>query len=116
LTNNTTYQICVFETEPKDLRVVESADRHEVSGTSVDAGGVAKLGDLVNESDDEMGAKRLREPAERLHGRGMLPALDARDRGVAGSHALREFGLAQLQLTPAAYNDPRQRLIRREPL
>jgi hypothetical protein len=46
----------------------------------------------------------------------MLPALDARDRGVAGPHALRQRGLAQPQLTPSAYNDPRQRLIRREPL
>jgi hypothetical protein len=92
------------------------ADCHEVRGASVDAGSVAKLGDLVNESDDEMGAKRPREPAERLHGRGMLSALDTRDRGVAGPHALRELGLAQLQLTTAAYNDPCQRLIRRESL
>jgi hypothetical protein len=89
-----------------------SADRDEVSSASVDARSVAKLSNLVNESDDEMGPKRLGEPAKRLHSRGVVPALDARDRGVACPHPLRQLRLAQPQLTPAAYHDPRQRLVR----
>ncbi len=75
-----------------------------------------ELGDLVDEPHDEMSTECLGEPAERLHGRGVLSALDARDRGVAGPHALRQLGLAQLQLATASDDDPRQRLVRREPL
>jgi hypothetical protein len=63
-----------------------------------------------------MGPERLGKPAERLHGRGMLSALDARDRRVAGPYALSQLGLAESQLAPAAYDDPRQSLIWREPL
>jgi hypothetical protein len=42
---------------------------------------------------------------------GVLAALDARDRGVAGSHALGRLGLAESELAPPANDDPRQRLI-----
>jgi hypothetical protein len=40
-----------------------SADRDEVCGARIDAGALAELGDLVDESHDQMGPERLGEPA-----------------------------------------------------
>jgi len=81
-----------------------SADRDEIRRARVNAGSLAELGDLVDESHNQMGAERLGEPAGVCTVVGCCP-LSMREIAEWLVPWPRQLGLAEPKLASTSDND-----------